>query len=75
VGRTASALAARGAATGAGAAAGPALEATWGQLQHAFQHAADFGITGNASNATLGQFRGALQQFMSASGTQLSQGT
>ena len=39
------------------------------QLQHAFKHAADFGITGNMNNATLEAFKAAIEKHVVAPGT------
>jgi hypothetical protein len=39
------------------------------QLQHAFKHAEDFGVTGNASNKTLAAFSQAIQNHVDAAGT------
>jgi hypothetical protein len=45
------------------------------QLQHAFKHAKDFGVSGNASNRTLAQFSSAINSHVSAPGTRAIQGT
>lgn len=45
------------------------------QLQHAFKHAEDFGVAGNANNKTLSQFSSALQVHVDAAGTRAIQGT
>lgn len=39
------------------------------QLQHAFKHAADFGVTGNMNNATLEAFQSAIEKHILSSGT------
>lgn len=44
-------------------------------LQHAFKHAGDFGVAGNASNKTLAAFSDAIQQHVGAAGTQAIKGT
>lgn len=44
------------------------------QLQHAFKHAKDFGIGGNASNKTLSEFSLAIQSHVDAAGTSAIQG-
>jgi hypothetical protein len=45
------------------------------QLQHAFKHAKDFGISGNMNNKTLAEFQSALQAHIDAVGTHAIQGT
>lgn len=45
------------------------------QLQHAFKHADDFGVTGNASNKTLAEYSSAIQSHITAPGTSVIQGT
>lgn len=39
------------------------------QLQHAFKHAKDFGVTGNASRQKLGEFAHAIESHIADSGT------
>ena len=53
----------------------PEIGYTRGQLQHAFKHAKDFGIAGNPSNKTIGEFSTAIQNHIAAPGTQVIQGT
>ena len=48
---------------------------TRSQLQHAFKHSKDFGVTGNANNKTLAEFSSALQSHVDAAGTRAIQGT
>ena len=45
------------------------------QLQHAFKHAKDFGVSGNANNRTLAQFSSAINSHVSAPGTRAIEGT
>jgi RHS repeat-associated protein len=45
------------------------------QLQHAFKHAGDFGVVGNASNRTMAAFSDAIQAHVGAAGTQAIKGT
>src|SRR5690606_5672679 len=45
------------------------------QLQHAFKHAADFGVSGNPSNKTLAEFSSAIQRHVDSSSTVAIQGT
>jgi hypothetical protein len=45
------------------------------QLQHAFKHAEDFGIVGNANSKTLAEFGSAIESHIVAPGTQAIQGT
>ncbi|WP_123414700.1 hemagglutinin repeat-containing protein [Pseudomonas brassicacearum] len=45
-----------------------------GQLQHAYKHAADFGLLGNANKETLSEFEGVIQNHIAAPGTKLIQG-
>jgi hypothetical protein len=45
------------------------------QLQHGLKHAKDFGVTGNANNKTLSEFRSALQSHVDADGTHAIPGT
>lgn len=45
------------------------------QLQHAFKHAGDFGIAGNANNKTLDAFSTAIQNHVADVGTTAIQGT
>ena len=78
--RPGSAWAQRGAvgiAEGAGAAAnGPQfINISRGQLQHAFKHAEDFGVAGNANNVTLAEFNAAIQNHVNGTNTQVIQGT
>jgi hypothetical protein len=47
---------------------------TRSQLQHAFKHSKDFGVTGNANNKTLSEFSSALQSHVDAAGTRAIQG-
>ncbi|THF63407.1 DUF637 domain-containing protein [Pseudothauera rhizosphaerae] len=51
------------------------LSFTRSQLQHAFKHAKDFGISGNANNKTLSEFGSALQSHVDAAGTRAIKGT
>lgn len=44
------------------------------QLQHAFRHAGDFGVVGNASNKTLAAFSDAIQAHVGAAGTKAIKG-
>lgn len=53
----------------------PEITSTRSQLQHAFKHAGDFGISGNANNKTITEFNAAIQNHIAASGTQAIQGT
>ncbi|WP_236202328.1 colicin D domain-containing protein, partial [Pseudomonas pseudonitroreducens] len=46
-----------------------------GQLQHAFKHAADFGVAGNQNKAALNEFERAIQSHISDPGTKLIYGT
>jgi hypothetical protein len=64
-------------AVGEGAAKGAreGLGFTRSQLQHAFKHAEDFGVTGTANNRTLADFSSALQSHVDAIGTRAIQGT
>jgi len=48
---------------------------TRSQLQHAFKHAKDFGVTGSANNRTLSEFSSVLQSHVDAAGTRVIQGT
>lgn len=48
---------------------------TRSQLQHAFKHAKDFGVTGNPNNRTLSEFSSALQSHVDAASTRVIQGT
>jgi hypothetical protein len=48
---------------------------TRSQLQHAFKHAKDFGIAGNANNKTMSEFSSVLQSHVDAVGTRAIQGT
>ncbi len=48
---------------------------TRSQLQHAFKHAKDFGISGNANNKTLAEFSSAIDLHVTGAGTQAIQGT
>ena len=45
------------------------------QLQQAFKHAKDFGIVGNANNATLSEFNAAIRKHILAPNTKVVQGT
>ena len=45
------------------------------QLQHAFKHAQNFGVSGNANNRTLAAFQAAIQSHVSNVGTVAIQGT
>jgi len=44
------------------------------QLQHAFKHAADFGVTGNMSNVTLEAFKAAIEKHVLSPGTRAISG-
>jgi len=45
------------------------------QLQHAFKHPGDFGVSGNPTNRTLSEFQAAIQMHIDAPGTRVIQGT
>jgi Colicin D len=45
------------------------------QLQHAFKHAGDFGVVGNANDKTLAEFSTAIHNHVTAPSTQTIQGT
>lgn len=55
-------------------AARNAISYTRSQLQHAFKHAEDFGVTGNATNRTLAQFQAAIDGHLAASSTKVIKG-
>jgi len=57
---------------GAGRAA---MSYSLSSLQHAFKHASDFGVVGDASNKTLAAFSDAIQQHVGAVGTKAIKGT
>jgi hypothetical protein len=44
------------------------------QLQHAFKHAKDFGVLGNANTRTLAEFSNAIQNHIAAPGTRIIEG-
>jgi hypothetical protein len=44
-------------------------------LQHAFKHAADFGVSGNWNNANASAFKGAIENHLADKGTELIEGT
>lgn len=46
-----------------------------GQLQHAYKHAGDFGVVGNANKAKLVEFEVAVQKHIAAPGAKLIEGT
>jgi len=50
------------------------LDFTRPQLQHAFKHAGDFGVSGNMSNETLQAFRSAIEKHVAAPGTRAIHG-
>jgi len=54
---------------------GEGIGFTRSQLQHGFKHAEDFGVAGNANNKTLAEFSAAIQNHVTAPGTQVIQGT
>ncbi|HGM5612214.1 TPA: colicin D domain-containing protein [Stenotrophomonas maltophilia] len=45
------------------------------QLQHAFKHAGDFGVVGNANNKTLSEFGSAIERHVASDSTVAIQGT
>ncbi|WP_350024124.1 colicin D domain-containing protein [Pseudomonas protegens] len=46
-----------------------------GQLQHAYKHAGDFGVVGNANKKTIAEFEVAVQKHIAAPETKLIEGT
>ena len=51
------------------------LSFTRRQLQHAFKHSNDFGVSGNVNNKTLSEFSSAIQSHVNAPGTQAIEGS
>lgn len=51
------------------------LSFTRSQLQHAFKHSRDFGVTGNANSKTLSEFSSVIQSHVNAVGTRAIRGT
>jgi Colicin D len=51
------------------------MDFTRSQLQHAYKHADDFGVTGNANNAKLAEFQTAIEAHVRAPGTMAIPGT